>query len=41
VKNGYLRMAAADPERWFVVDASLPRADVQSQIWERVLRLLR
>lgn len=41
VRDGYLKMAAADPERWFVVDASLPRREIQSQIWERVLQLLR
>ncbi|MDY6892484.1 MAG: dTMP kinase [Chloroflexota bacterium] len=40
VREGYLRMAAADPERWLVVDASLPRNEVRELIWERVQQFL-
>ena len=40
VKEGYLKMAAAEPERWLVVDATLPKAKVSEVIWERVKQLL-
>jgi len=40
VRDGYLRIAAADPERWTVVDASLPAIQVEELIWERVREFL-
>ena len=40
VREGYLKLAADDPERWLVVDASKPRIEVENIIWERVSRLL-
>jgi len=40
VRNGYLQMAAAEPERWFVLDASQPIASIQASIRQRVKRLL-
>ncbi len=40
VRQGYLHMAAADPERWLVVDATLPRRKVERVIWEKVNSLL-
>jgi len=40
VRDGYLKMAAADPERWTVVDASLPEGKIQEIIWERVHKSL-
>ena len=40
VREGYLALAAAEPERWLVVDATLPKAKVERIIWERVSRLL-
>ncbi|MEE8471401.1 MAG: dTMP kinase [Dehalococcoidia bacterium] len=40
VREGYLKMAAAEPERWLAVDASLPRKDIRELIWQRVERLL-
>ncbi len=36
VREGYLKMAAADPERWMVVDATLPEVKIQDIVWERV-----
>jgi len=36
VREGYLKMAAADPQRWLVVDATLPKKRVAQIIWERV-----
>jgi dTMP kinase len=40
VRNGYLQMAAAEPERWSVVDASQPPDMVQSRIQEILLLFL-
>jgi dTMP kinase len=40
VREGYLKMAAAEPDRWLVIDASLSRARVAEIIWDRVSRLL-
>jgi len=38
VRQGYLEMAKKEPERWLVVDASLPKKEVTRLIWERVFR---
>jgi dTMP kinase len=40
VRRGYLAMAAHDPQRWAVVRGDRPRQEVESQVWERVARLL-
>jgi len=40
VREGYLKMARNDPQRWLVVDATLPRAKVEQIIRERVSQLL-
>jgi dTMP kinase len=40
VREGYLRMVAAESERWLVIDASLPKEKVAGIIWDRVSRLL-
>jgi len=40
VRDGYLKTAANDPQRWLVVDATLPRAKVTEIVWEKVERLL-
>ena len=40
VREGYLKMAAADPERWMVIDATLPEVKIRDIIWERVGQLL-
>ena len=39
-RAGYLQMAAAEPERWFVLDASRSVASIQQAIRRRVKRLL-
>lgn len=36
VREGYLRLAKKDPERWMVVNANQPAEEVEQQIWERV-----
>jgi dTMP kinase len=40
VREGYLKMAAAEPDRWLVIDASLPKGKIAGIIWERVSRFL-
>ncbi len=40
VREGYLKLAADDPQRWLVVDASQPKRQVEQIIWERVSQLL-
>jgi dTMP kinase len=40
VREGYLQMAASEPERWLVVDGSLPPEKVSDIIWERVSQLI-
>ena len=40
VRDGYLKLAAEEPERWLVIDATLPRARIGKIIWDKVNRLL-
>jgi dTMP kinase len=40
VWEGYLKMAAAEPDRWLVIDASLPKRKIAESIWDRVSQLL-
>lgn len=40
VRDGYLKLAAEEPERWLVIDATLPRARIDKIIWDRVKQLL-
>lgn len=40
VRDGYIKMAAADPERWMVIDATLPEVKIQDIIWEQVQKSL-
>ncbi len=40
VREGYLKMAAAEPGRWLVIDASLPKGRVAEIIWDMVSPLL-
>ena len=40
VRQGYVKMAAAEPDRWLVIDASLPKAKIAEIIWDRVSTLL-
>jgi dTMP kinase len=39
VREGYLKMAAAEPDRWLVIDASLPKGKIAEIIWDRVSQL--
>jgi dTMP kinase len=40
VRSGYLEIARADPQRWLVIDATLPKAEIRSRVWDRVKDLL-
>jgi len=40
VREGYVKMATAEPARWLVIDASLPKGKVAEIIWARVSLLL-
>ena len=39
VREGYLKMAAAEPDRWLVIDASLPKGKIAEIIWDKVSQL--
>jgi dTMP kinase len=39
VRRGFHELAAAEPQRWLVIDATLPIEDVSEMIWERVYAL--
>jgi len=36
VREGYLKMAASDSNRWLVIDGSLPQEQIGEIIWEKV-----
>jgi dTMP kinase len=40
VREGYLKMAAEEPERWLVIDASQSKEKIRGIIWQRVSQLL-
>jgi dTMP kinase len=40
VREGYVKLAEAEPDRWLLIDASLPRGKVAEIIWNRVSQLL-
>ena len=36
VREGYLTMAASDPDRWLVIDGAFPQEKIGDIIWEKV-----
>ncbi|HEX77659.1 MAG TPA: dTMP kinase [Dehalococcoidia bacterium] len=40
VRDGYLRLAQAEPGRWLVVDGSQPKKKIEQMIWDKVAPLL-
>ena len=40
IRDGYLKLAANDPERWLLVDASQSKRKISEIIWQRVSELL-
>jgi dTMP kinase len=41
VRDGYLKLAAADPEHWFIVDATLSRREINKIIVKKIENLLK
>ena len=40
VRQGYLKLAADEPERWLVIDATQSKERIADIIWQRVRRLI-
>ena len=40
VREGYLKLAKEEPERWLVIDAAQSREKIAQFIWQRVSHLL-
>ncbi len=40
VREGYVKLAASEPERWLVIDASQSKEKIKDIIWQRVGQLL-
>ncbi|MGQ9546747.1 MAG: dTMP kinase, partial [Dehalococcoidia bacterium] len=40
VREAYLEMATAEPDRWLVIDASLPKGKIAEIVWDKVSQLL-
>jgi len=40
VREGYLKLAVREPERWLVIDASKNKEEIAQIIWQRVRQLL-
>jgi dTMP kinase len=40
VRAGYLKLAAAEPKRWLVIDASKNKDEIAGIIWQKVSRLI-
>lgn len=40
VRDGYLKLAADEPERWLVINATLPKREISNIVWHQVSYLL-
>ena len=40
IRDGYLKLAAEEPGRWFMIDATMAKARISDIIWERVRQML-
>jgi dTMP kinase len=40
VREGYLRLAKAEPKRWLVIDATKSKDEIARTIWQRVSKIL-
>jgi len=40
VRDGFLKLAVDDPQRWLVIDASQSKAKIKEIIWQRISQLL-
>ncbi len=41
IRSGFLKLAAAEPERWLIIDAGQSRAKISQQIWARINELIK
>jgi dTMP kinase len=41
VRKGYLELAANEPQRWLMIDASQPKEKIKEIIWQRVSQMIR
>ena len=41
IRRGYLELAAKEPDRWLVIDASKSKEDIAREIWQKVRQLLK
>jgi dTMP kinase len=41
VRAGFFQLATEEPQRWYVIDATLPRNKVGGLIWEKLRQLLK
>ena len=41
VREGYLKLAAEEPERWLVVDAEKSKEEIEEIIWRKVSQLIK
>jgi len=40
VRDGYLKLASEEPERWLGIDGTLPQAEISKIVWDRVALLM-
>ena len=40
IRDGYIQLAAEEPERWLVIDATLLKIEIDAIIWDKVNQLL-
>ena len=40
VREGYLKLAASDPQRWLVIDATQSKEKIAQIIWQKISQLL-
>jgi thymidylate kinase len=40
VRQGYLKMAQADPEHWRVLNARLSQNEIEELVWKEVEKLI-
>ena len=40
IRQGYLELAAQEPQRWFIIDARQSQEDIADAIWQKVSQLL-
>lgn len=41
IRQGYLKLAADEPQRWLVIDATQPKDEIAEIIWQKVRQLLK